>query len=120
MNIALWVAQGLVAFAMLGAGALKVATPRLKLAEEAEVGRVVERRERQVARPRRRVLGGIGLVVPWLTGILPILTPVAAVCLLIIMGGAVKTHRDLKEPPAPAVVLGALCGFIALGRFGVI
>jgi hypothetical protein len=32
MNIALWIAQGLVAFAVFAAGGLKVATPRVKLA----------------------------------------------------------------------------------------
>ncbi len=56
---------------------------------------------------------------PWAKGILPILTPIAAVCLLIIMGGAVKTHLDQKESPAPPVILGALCLFVALGRFGI-
>jgi hypothetical protein len=32
------------------------------------------------------------------------------------MGGAVKTRLDLKEPVAPAVVLGAVCLFVAVGR----
>jgi urea transporter len=65
------------------------------------------------------VLGGVGLVVPWATRILPVLTPVAAVCLVIIMVGAAKTHLDQKESPAPPIVLGALCVFVALGRWGV-
>ncbi len=34
MNVALWIAQGLVGVAMLAAGGLKVATPRLKLIEK--------------------------------------------------------------------------------------
>ena len=66
------------------------------------------------------VLGAVGLIVPWLTGIAPVLTPVAAVALTVIMGGAVKTHVDRKEPLVPPAVLGALCVFIALGRFGVL
>lgn len=34
MNLALWIAQGLVGFAMLAAGAFKIVTPRTKLAEK--------------------------------------------------------------------------------------
>ena len=66
------------------------------------------------------VLGAVGLVVPWLTAILPVLTPVAAVCLVVIMAGAVKTHIDLKEPAIAPAVFGLMCVFVALGRFGVL
>jgi hypothetical protein len=65
------------------------------------------------------VLGAVGLVVPWLTAILPVLTPVAALCLVVIMAGAVKTHVDLKEPAIGPAVVGLLCVFVALGRFGI-
>jgi hypothetical protein len=117
MNIALWIAQGLLAFAMLGAGAFKLATPRLKLAEKLKWAATWTDANVKLL-GLAEVLGAVGLVVPWLTGILPVLTPVAALCLLVLMAGAVKTHLDLKEPPAPAAVLGALCIFVALGRFG--
>ena len=66
------------------------------------------------------VLGGIGLIVPQVTGILPILTPIAALCLVVLMIGAVKTHVDLKEPAAAPAILALLGVFIALGRFGVV
>ena len=119
MNLVLWIAQGLVAFAMFAAGALKVATPRVKL-----VGKLKWAASWTDARFKllglAELLGAVGLVVPWLTGILPFLTPVAAVCLVVLMGGAVKTHLDLKEPMVPAAVLGALALFIALGRSGVL
>ena len=119
MNIALWIAQGLVAFAMVAAGLFKIATPHEKITEKAQwaaswpAGRVKLLGLAEVA-------GGVGLVVPWVTGIAPVLTPVAACCLFVLMGGAVKTHVDHKEPPAPPAVLGALCVLIALGRFGVL
>ncbi len=119
MNIALWIAQGLLAFAMLGAGAFKLVTPHAKLAEKMRWA---------LTWPPARVkllglaeaLGAAGLIVPQVTGIVPILTPIAALCLLVLMAGAVKTHLDLKEPIAPAAVLTALCALVALGRFGVI
>ena len=34
MNLAIWIVSGLVAFAMFAAGGMKLATPRLKLAEK--------------------------------------------------------------------------------------
>jgi hypothetical protein len=119
MNIALWVAQGLVAFAMLGAGGFKLATPRAKLAEKMKWAATWTDSNVKLL-GLAEALGGVGLVLPWLLGIVPILTPVAAVCLAIIMAGAVKTHLDLKESPLPPLVLGVLCVFVAIGRFGVL
>jgi urea transporter len=119
MNIALWVVQGLLAFVMVMAGAFKVATPREKLSEKMKWAKTWTDTNVKLL-GLAEVLGGVGLVVPWVTGILPVLTPIAAVCLAILMGGAVKTHLDHKEPPIPAVVLGVLCVLVALGRFGIV
>ena len=44
----------------------------------------------------------------------------AAICLAILMAGAVKTHVDLKEPAAPAAILGVLCLVLAIGRFALV
>lgn len=63
------------------------------------------------------ILGSIGLIVPWLTGIKPRLTPLAACGLLVIMLGATFTTAVQSVPMAifPGVV-GILCAFIAWGR----
>jgi hypothetical protein len=119
MQIALWVASGLLAFAMLAAGGFKLATPRVKLMEKLKWARTWSDRNVKLL-GLAEVLGGIGLIVPWVTGFLPILTPIAAVCLVVLMVGAVKTHVDLKEPPFAPAILALLGIFIALGRFGVI
>jgi urea transporter len=119
MNVALWIAQGLVAFAMLAAGGLKVVTPRVKLAEKLKWAATWSDANVKLL-GLAEVLGAVGLIVPWLTWIAPVLTPVAAVALTIIMVGAAKTHLDHKEPLVAPAVLGALCVFIALGRFGVL
>ena len=116
MNIALWIVQGLLAFAMIAAGGVKVATPRLKLAEKMHWAKTWSDTNVKLL-GSAEVLGGIGMIVPWATGILPVLTPVAAICLAVLMAGGVKTHVDLKEPSAPAAILGALCVFVAVGRF---
>jgi len=118
MNVALWVIQGILALVMLAAGSLKVVTPREKLAPKLKWTASWSDGSVKLL-GLAEALGAAGLVVPWLTGIAPILTPCAAVCLLVIMIGAVKTHIDFKEPAAAPAVLGVLCGFVALGRFGV-
>jgi hypothetical protein len=119
MNLVLWIVQGLLAFAMGVTGAAKVVMPRVKLAEKMKWARTwTDGRVKLLG--LAEVLGAVGLVVPWVTGILPVLTPVAAACLVVIMIGAVKVHIDLEEPFAPPAVLAVLCAFVAIGRFGVL
>lgn len=119
MQIALWIASGLLAFAMVGAGGFKLATPRVKLMEKMKWAKTWSDGDVKLL-GLAEVLGAIGLIVPQVTGILSILTPIAAVCLMVLMIGAVKTHLDLKEPAAPPAILALLGVFVALGRFGVI
>ena len=119
MHLALWIASGLLAFAMIAAGLFKLVTPRVKLMEKLKWARTWSDGNVKLL-GLAEVLGGIGLVVPPLTGILPVLAPIAALCLVVLMIGAVKTHLDLNEPPYPAAILALLGLFIALGRFGVL
>jgi hypothetical protein len=64
------------------------------------------------------VLGAIGMVVPWLTGIKPGLTPLAGAGLVVIMIGA--TVANLADGPqafaAVTIVLGALAATVAYQR----
>jgi hypothetical protein len=119
MNLALWIVQGLLALVMALAGTFKVVTPREKLAEKMRWAKTWTDMNVKLL-GLAEVLGAVGLVVPGVTGILPVLTPVAAVCLAVLMGGAVKTHRELNEPTAPAMVLAALCLLVAAGRFALV
>ncbi len=118
MNTTLWVVQGLLAFAMFGAGTFKITTPHAKLAEKMKWATTWPPARVKLL-GLAQVLGAVGIVVPWATGIAPVLTPIAACCLLVLMLGAVKTHIDLKEPVVAPAVLSVLALFIALGRFGV-
>jgi len=118
MNIAMWILQGLLAFAFVAAGGMKLATPREKLMEKMPwAGDYTAGQIKLIG--AAELLGGIGLVAPWATGILPVLTPVAALGLAAIMCGAVATHLRRKEPVVPAVVFAPLALLIAIGRFGV-
>ncbi len=121
MGVALWVIQGLLAVAFLGAGAMKLSQPKEKLAQN--MGWVED-----FSQPAVRligaveVLGAIGLVLPALTGILPWLTPLAALGLALTMVGAALTHLRRKEYATIAVnaVLLVLAAFVAYGRFFVL
>ena len=65
------------------------------------------------------LLGGIGLILPGATGILPILTPIAAIGIGIIMLLAAVYHFQHKEYQGIGIniFLLALAAFIAYGRF---
>ena len=64
------------------------------------------------------VLGAIGLIVPAATGIAPILTPVAALGLALVMAAAVLVHVRRKEQFASPLVFGLLALVVAVLRFG--
>jgi hypothetical protein len=65
------------------------------------------------------VLGAIGLILPWVTDILPWLTPLAATGLAIIMLGAtyVRFKRGESQFAIGTVVFFLLCVFVAYGRY---
>jgi len=115
LNVALWVVQGLLAGVFLLTGTAKLVLPR----------EVLEKRMHWAAAwPRWRikllglaeVAGAVGLVVPAATGVAPVLTPIAALCLAVLMVGAVRTHRSFGESVVPALVIGALCLVVAAAR----
>lgn len=108
MTIALWIVNILLALAFLAAGAMKAARTKEALAASGMAW------TEDFSAPSVRligiaeVLGAVGLILPILTGIAPVLTPIAAVCLAIIMAGATATHARRKEPVAPGLVLTVL------------
>lgn len=118
MNIALWVIQILAALAFIGIGIVKVTQPLDRL------GKMMSWvRHYSPAFVRfigaAELLGGIGLIVPVLTVILPWLTPMAALGLAIIMVGGVIyhfQHNEANQVAAPLVLL-VLMIVVVLGRF---
>jgi|SRR5579883_3005793 len=114
MNVALWIAQSLLAVVMIGAGAPKLLFSRARLAEKMSF-------TKDAPAPLVRllglaeVLGAAGLILPRLVGVAPLLTPVAAACLFLLLVGALVTKLRLHESPAlPAVAL-LLAAFVAVG-----
>jgi uncharacterized membrane protein YphA (DoxX/SURF4 family) len=96
MNTIVWIIQGILALMFLMAGIMKSTQPRDKLVKSLPW---VTDFSLQTVRfiGISELLGAIGIVVPQLTGICPILTPVAAVGLAVIMILAAAHHLPKKE-----------------------
>jgi uncharacterized membrane protein YphA (DoxX/SURF4 family) len=120
VNVALWILQiGLgLAFAVLGyTHAFRfepfAANPRTRWARNVGASnlRIIGILE---------ILGGVGLILPAATGILPWLTPLAAAMLALVMVLAILFHAR-RPGEAPNIVVNAVLGILALavayGRF---
>ncbi len=119
VNIALWIAAGLLAVAYLGAGLLKSTQSREKLrtnmpwVDDFSAGTV-----RFIG--TTQLLGAVGLILPWATGIAPVLTPVAATGLVVTQVLAIGVHVRRGETGSRLgvnVLLLLLALFVAVGRF---
>lgn len=120
MLIAYWIIAGLLAVAFLAAGLMKLTRPKEALAssglawvEDFTTGPV-----KLIG--AAEVTGALGLVLPPLLGIAPLLSPIAAIALAALMTGAVVVHIRRKEQFVAPLVLGlisvvaAIVGFLAL------
>jgi hypothetical protein len=120
VNIALWIAQGLLAVVYLAAGGLKVVRPRERLVASGNFDWMKDSSDAGVrAVGLVEILGAFGVILPWLTGITPILTPIAAAGLVVVQIGALRVHlvRNERKPLPANVLLLLLAAFAAVGRF---
>lgn len=120
MDIALWIAQILLAVAFLGAGMVKLTQPRPALADKG-MGFAEDVSDTGLkAIGAVEVLAAIGLVAPAATGIATVLTPLAAAGLVVTMLGAMVVHarRDEYSDITKNVVLALLAAVVAWARFG--
>jgi putative oxidoreductase len=117
LNIALWVAQFLVAAIFLMAGVMKLVTPYEAFMEDQAWAEAVSPWVLRFI-GLVEVLGAIGITVPALTRIKPILTPLAAAGLVLVMVLALGLHVVRGEWSALPynIVPGALAAFVVWGR----
>jgi hypothetical protein len=115
MNVALWLAQGVLALVFVVTGGTKLFTARDSLR-----GRMAWTNDFTAWQIKAlgvlELLGAVGLVVPWLARIAPLLTPAAALALAVLMGGAASVHLRRHEPPSPPFLLAVIALFVAAGR----
>lgn len=118
MNNLLWIAQGMLAIAFFYSGLNKSIYSEKQLIAKGQTGVV------NLSTPFIRfigiteIAGAIGVIVPWLLNIMPVLTPVSAIGFCVIMIPAAVIHTRLKEPKnvATNVFLFALSVFVIWGR----
>jgi hypothetical protein len=118
LGIALWGAQGFLALFFLAAGAPKI------------FGRGLQRwtgfselpRSQVVFTGLAEVLGAAGLVLPAATGVLPWLTPLAAVGLAIIglMAAGFHVRADERLNVAETGLLAGIAAAVAIGRWDLV
>jgi hypothetical protein len=121
MDLALWIAAGLLAAVALLGGITKTFVPKEKLAQHEGAAWT-----RGVSPGFVRTLGvlellaAVGLVLPAVTDVAPVMVPVTAACWVGLMIGAMVTHGRLGQVKLVMVnvVYVALAVFIAVGRFG--
>ena len=122
MEVAIWIVQVLTAIAFFFAGIGKLTQSREALIERGM--KYVE--DLSLTQVRMigtlELLGALGLILPSLLNILPVLSPLAGVGLVIVMIGAMLTHLRRGETPMIAVnlVLLLMAAFVAYGRFALV
>jgi hypothetical protein len=113
VHYTLWIIQSLLAALFVFAGGMKLVVPLEQLAGPVALPGWFLRFIGVV-----ELLGGLGLVLPGLTGIRPGLTPLAAAGLVVVMIGAVAitATAGVAQALIPLTV-GGLCAFVAYARW---
>lgn len=121
MNIALWIVAGLMAAIYLLSGFGKLLVPRERMAAMGDASRwVLDFRPSTLkVIGALEILGAVGLILPALLDIAPILVPLAAVGLTLVMTGAVilRIRRGETKLALVDATYLALTAFVAIGRF---
>jgi uncharacterized membrane protein YphA (DoxX/SURF4 family) len=110
----LWILQGLLAALFLFAGGFKLVTPIAAMTQQVPMPGLFLR-----FIGLAEVLGALGLILPGLLRIRPVLTPLAAAGLVIIMSGAVgvtMATTGAGQAVMPGLV-GVLAAGVAVGRW---
>lgn len=120
MIVAYWIVAGIAALLSLAAGILKLARTREQLQGMGQnwTADFTPLQVRLIG--AAEVLGAVGLVVPMATGILPVLSPIAAIGIAVLQAGAFVTHARRRDPAGVMVanmVIFALAGAAAVLGF---
>ena len=118
LHIALWIAQVLLGAMFIMTGLMKLGTPLDQLATSLPwVNDFSPVMVKLIG--AAEIAGGLGLILPSLLRIKPILTPMAAVGIILIMVFASLLHMSRGENGVIGmnIALAAIAAFIAWGRF---
>jgi uncharacterized membrane protein len=120
MAFVVWLAQILLALAFLAAGVMHAFRYEQAQRQLPWVSTVPREQVRLIG--LLELLGAVGVILPAVTGVLPWLTPLAAVGLGLIMLSAIVFHLSRRER-GNALGLGllfAIAVFVAVGRYVIV
>ena len=121
MNLTLWITTGLLTVVALTGGISKTFVSRDKLAHVPGGGWTKDHTAGFVKTLGvLELLAALGLILPAVTDVAPVLVPITAACWILLMVGATITHlrRGERKFVTLNLVYLALAAFIAWGRFG--
>ncbi|MGD0193839.1 MAG: DoxX family protein [Candidatus Dormibacteria bacterium] len=120
MNLALWIVAGVLAAGFLESGGRKLVVSYEKLAKPGSGWPTDFTAGSIKAIGAVEVLGAVGLILPAVLNIAPVLVPLAAIGLATTMLGAIVMHvrRHERNIAVVPLMLLALAVFVAWGRFG--
>ena len=118
MTIALWIASALLALSNVGAGTFKLVTPRTKLVTMQPWTNDFSANQIRLIGVAE-ILGALGVILPLVTGVLPIVTSIAAFAIAALQVGATVTHVRRKELFVPNLVIIAIALFVGIGWIAV-
>jgi hypothetical protein len=121
LNLVLWIVTGLLA-AVLLVSTSKMVVPRERIAAVGHAGEwVMDFRPGALrAIGVLELLAAIGLILPAVLDIAPVLVPITAVCVALLFVGAatMRLRRGERATIVADLVYLALAVFVAWGRFG--
>jgi DoxX-like family len=121
MNLALWIIAGALAVMFALSGLMMLGVPKDKLVASGNMAAAEGFSQAQIRWiGAAEFCGAVGLIAPAVVHIAPVLVPIAAVGLLLVMVGAAVVHGRRGEVPMVAmnVLLLALAATVVWGRFG--
>lgn len=116
MNLALWIAQGLLALAFVYGGFVKAATYRYYVRSITQLGQTPVSRGLAAFIGIVEIIGAVGVVLPMAINVAPALSGAAALGLAAVMLLAMGYHLRGHEPAAAPVALFLLSAFVVAGR----
>jgi len=121
LDLALWIATGLLAAVLLVSTA-KIFVPRERIAAAGRAAEWVLEFDPWALRAIGclELLAAFGLILPAALDIAPVMVPVTATCVALLFVGAatVRFRRGERATAVPDLVYLAVAAFVAWGRFG--